>query len=135
MKTNTKIGLIIGGVVLAGLGVSAYLYFRSKPKTNDYDKDISTEDIVLAPTTNQGSNSSEPTKCEHPETPFKNTDKGNTFRAWINKNEPDYAKKIDLDPKGAFNNCYIRRAWKDYGNSYSFFQNTIMSGLSDFFTA
>lgn len=51
-------------------------------------------------------------------TGFKNVEEGNKFREWVNSKYPDYAKEIELDPAGKFNNCYIRKAWKKYGEEY-----------------
>lgn len=51
--------------------------------------------------------------------PFKNVTDGNKFRTWINDKYPEYARKIDLDRSGSYNNSYIRRAWMDYGSVYS----------------
>ena len=43
---------------------------------------------------------------------------GDKFRAWIHANYPDYARQIDLDPSGPWNNSYIRKAWATYGEEY-----------------
>lgn len=43
---------------------------------------------------------------------------GDKFRAWVNKTHPDYARQIDLDPSGPYNNSYIRKAWAQYGEEY-----------------
>ena len=50
--------------------------------------------------------------------PFTNKEEGNAFRAWINETYPDYAKEIDLDKKGGYNNSYIKKAWDKYGETY-----------------
>ena len=50
--------------------------------------------------------------------PFKNTEEGNAFRQWVNNTHPDYAKEIDLDKEGSYNNSYIAKAWNKYGKEY-----------------
>lgn len=52
------------------------------------------------------------------EIPFKNREEGDKFRVWVNDNYPSYAKKIDLDRSGSFNNNFIKTAWKQYGKEY-----------------
>lgn len=43
--------------------------------------------------------------------PFKDEEEGNKFRQWVNNKYPKYAKKLNLDPMGSFNNSYIKRAY------------------------
>lgn len=50
--------------------------------------------------------------------PFKNTEEGNAFRQWVNNTHPDYAKEIDLDKEGSYNNSYVAKAWNKYGKDY-----------------
>ena len=50
--------------------------------------------------------------------PFKNTEEGNAFRQWVNNTHPNYAKEIDLDKEGSYNNSYIAKAWNKYGKDY-----------------
>jgi hypothetical protein len=49
---------------------------------------------------------------------IKNTDQGNKFRSWIINKDPEFAKTINLSPKGAYDNEYIRKAWVKYGQQY-----------------
>ena len=51
-------------------------------------------------------------------TPFKSKAEGDAFRAWINDTYPDYAREIDLDRAGKFNNSYIKKAFAKYGEQY-----------------
>ena len=44
---------------------------------------------------------------------------GDKFRNWINDTYPVYAKQIDLDRSGSYNNSYITKAWKKYGSEYA----------------
>lgn len=50
--------------------------------------------------------------------PFKNREEGDKFRGWINDNYPKFAKQIDLDRSGSYNNDYIKKAWETYGKEY-----------------
>tara|TARA_B110000285_G_scaffold89922_1_gene103037 strand:- start:2370 stop:3545 length:1176 start_codon:yes stop_codon:yes gene_type:complete len=54
-----------------------------------------------------------------PLTSFENAEDGNAFRAWVNKNHPEDAKKMDLDATGSHNNSYIKNALTKYGEEYS----------------
>lgn len=51
-------------------------------------------------------------------TPFKSKAEGDKFRGWVNDNHSAYAKKIDLDRSGSYDNRYIRKAWSQYGVDY-----------------
>jgi hypothetical protein len=50
--------------------------------------------------------------------PFKNRAEGNAFRAWVNDNRPAWAKKEKLDRTGNYNNKYVVKAWKAFGQEY-----------------
>jgi len=50
--------------------------------------------------------------------PFKTEAEGNTFRAWVNKKDPTYAKSIDLSLTGTLNS-YVQKAWDKYGVEYT----------------
>jgi hypothetical protein len=51
--------------------------------------------------------------------PFSKKEEGDAFRQWVNKKYPEYAKKINLDSSGSFNNPYIKKAYKEHGNEYN----------------
>ncbi len=53
---------------------------------------------------------------------FKSRAEGDEFRAWVNENYPDEAKKIGktgLDPSGPYNNSYIKKAWEQFGEAFN----------------
>jgi hypothetical protein len=50
--------------------------------------------------------------------PFKSKDEGNVFRAWVNDNHKDWAKKNKLSRTGDYNNKYIKKAWKEFGEEW-----------------
>lgn len=60
------------------------------------------------------------------ETPFRTKQDGDAFRAFMNKEYPDFSKKMRLDPSGSHNNWYIKKAYeskipnsnKTYGQYY-----------------
>jgi len=54
----------------------------------------------------------------NPATPFKTKEEGNFFRVYVNEKDPEYAKKIQLDKSGEFNNKFIRKAFAQYGQQY-----------------
>jgi muramidase (phage lysozyme) len=54
------------------------------------------------------------------EPPFKNREEGNLFRKWVNKNFPEIALELQLDPEGPYDNETIKKAWlfvADDGNA------------------
>ena len=51
--------------------------------------------------------------------PFSTEEEGNTFREYINTTYPEYAKKINLDKTGSFDNTYIQKAWDKYGQAFT----------------
>ena len=125
MKRGVKIGL---SILVIGLTATAgfLLWKRWKKKKAEKDlgnfgtQNVSTEEKITRiqeintttnPPTSQEINSSP--------IPFTNTNEGNAFRGWINTNYPDYAKEIDLDPTGSYNNSYIKKAWAKYGGVYT----------------
>ena len=55
---------------------------------------------------------------EYAATPFANDTEGNTFRAWVIKNKPDWAKTNNLDATGAKDNTYVRKAYQEFGAEY-----------------
>lgn len=52
-------------------------------------------------------------------TPFKTKKEGDIFRAWVNDKYSEYAKSIELDRSGKYDNSYIRKAWAKFGEDYS----------------
>lgn len=123
MKKGIKIALGIG----IPLGTLAVLYFagKSKAKKNgcvktkfgatiygfplcseeDEDKYDDYEDVTE-------------TSSSSASTPFKNNSEGNSFRLWVNVKYPSYAKQIDLDSTGSYDNKFIGEAFTKYGAEY-----------------
>jgi len=62
------------------------------------------------------------------ESPFKDREEGNAFRKWVNENDPEFAKKIELDKEGSHTNSYIRKAWKELGEIYSKYKEQKKAG-------
>jgi len=50
--------------------------------------------------------------------PFKTKAEGNLFRAWVNDNHKSWAKANDLSRSGSYDNSYIKKAWKRWGQDY-----------------
>jgi len=50
--------------------------------------------------------------------PFKTESEGNTFRSWVIKKDPTYAKSISLSATGKLND-YVQKAWDKYGAEYT----------------
>ena len=60
---------------------------------------------------------------------IKNKEDGNKFRGWVNDNYPAYAKEIDLDRTGSYNNSFIKKAWKKYGAEYSNQETSVIGNI------
>lgn len=116
-KGSNWIWWTIGGVTLLGLGVGAYLLFKDKKEKK---AEAEGESDAAATTTPAPSSSSSTASSgsSSSDTPFKNKSEGDAFRNWVNDNYPDYAKSIDLDRSGKYNNATIQKAWKKYGSAY-----------------
>ena len=128
MKKNTK---IILGIVAVGITATAgyFIYKRIKKKRAEKNTltNIPNERIVYIQQNPVNSTTNPPTTNEissvvanNPSTmSITNTAEGNAFRGWINDTYPAYAKEIDLDRTGSYNNSYITKAWKKYGTQYA----------------
>jgi hypothetical protein len=114
--SNTWIWWTIGGISLLGLGVGAYIFFKDRKEKN---AQAGSETDASPSPSNAPSSSSSSSGSSSNNTPFKNRTEGNAFRAWVNDNHSDYARSIDLDRTGPFNNPTIQKAWKQYGSAYS----------------
>jgi hypothetical protein len=119
MKTGTKVGIGIGAVAAI---VGGYFLWTKviKPKRDEKKNEetkppseVSSNIENYKPSKGSSGSSSSGISV-----PFKNTEEGNHFRNWINDTYAAYAKKIDLDRSGSYNNSYIKKAWKEYGEVY-----------------
>jgi len=118
MKKGLKIA--IGIATIGVVGVGGYFLYKKviQPKLDKRKRDRK----ELPPNDDDISNVSNniqtaPTKNVN-KVPFTNSTEGNAFRKWVNDEFPDYAKQINLDPEGSYNNAYITKAWKKYGTEY-----------------
>jgi hypothetical protein len=120
MNKGLKWALIIGGVGVTG--VAGYLIYKKLFKKED--------NLGLGDIDNNNNNTNvvdkvvdkvidKVTPTTYPKTPFRNKTEGDAFRKWLNDTYPKYAKEIDLDPSGEYDNSYIRKAYKQYGKEYS----------------
>lgn len=104
------------GVAAGGTG----LFFLGRFIKNKYfTKGLDESDVLSGgrPTPNPSVPSSS-SSTGFPATPFTNNTEGNAFRGWVNDNYPTYAREIDLDRTGAYDNNYIRKAWAKYKAEY-----------------
>ena len=118
MNKALKIALIVGGVGVTGL-VGYLIYKAIKKKTDkgnagDTESKERFEDDSKVQTTEYN----QVTRDSYPETPFKSKVEGDKFRNWVNDNYPQYAKQIDLDRSGDFNNSFMRKAYANKGAEY-----------------
>ena len=115
MKKGLKIaiGLATVGVVGTGLYFLWAKVLRKKllPSKEEEKKKVEEEKKKANP-------SYTPKPSPYASTPFKNKTEGNKFRKWINETYPQYAKDIDLDMEGAYNNDFIRKAYQKYGADF-----------------
>lgn len=122
MTKGLKWALIIGGVGVSG--VALYFLYKKviKPRLDkgnagdtENKQSYQSDEQVKTNEYNQVSRES------YPETPFKSKAEGDKFRGWVNDTYPKYAKQIDLDRSGDYNNSYIRKAYAQYGAEYQKF--------------
>ncbi len=111
MTKGTKIGIIVGVVVVLGVGG----YFLYKKLTKDSGDGSNDENDGSNNNSNTNSNNS---VSSDPATPFKNRSQGDFFRLWVNRWYPKYSKEIDLDTSGKYDNSTIRKAFVKYGEEY-----------------
>lgn len=113
MKKETVILITVAaGILLVGGGL--YLYFKKPKEKPDLPPGVKPENATSA----QKANTSGASASSYPSTPFTSSAEGNAFRLWVNNNYPDYAKSIQLDPSGDYDNSYIRKAYQQYGSQY-----------------
>ncbi len=105
-----SLGVATGGTALFFLG----RFIKNKYFPNPLDE----KDITNTGRPTQGGTPSTSTSAGLPPTPFTNTTEGNAFRGWVNDNYPAYAREIDLDRTGQYDNSYIRKAYVKYGAVY-----------------
>ena len=117
MTPQGKKRLIIGTAILVICGVVGYfIYKKIKDSKPEEQPPAPAPDSSSGGSSNTytGSNVSSGSQFTFP---FKTTDEGNTFRAWVIAKDPQFAKSIDLSPKGPLNN-YLQKAWDKYGAEY-----------------
>jgi hypothetical protein len=114
MKKGTIIALL--SVLAAGIGVGLFFAFK-KPKSEEDAPDAGSEDGTPE-ISGEGYSGTGSTGSSSMATPFTNKADGDKFRGWVNDKYPDYARSIDLDRSGSYNNDYIRKAWSKYGQEY-----------------
>jgi len=122
MAMNKGLKIAIGFATIGVVGVGIYFLYKKviKPKLDD-KKEEKPDNVVK----NVKALDEVKTKVERSprprtssKTPFTSRTDGNAFREWINDTYSDYAKKINLDRSGEYDNSYIRKAWKEYGDEY-----------------
>ena len=120
MKTEVKVIIITSSIVALG----SILFFTRKiwMKNGDSDnneKDNTGDDKGDNDNGNSGTGNSGNNGGSTSNYPFSNTTQGNAFRSWVNTKYPAYAKSIQLDPTGSYNNSFIAKAYAKYGSEYS----------------
>lgn len=116
MKKGTIIALV-SVLAAAGIGVGLFFAFR-KPKSEEGAIDAGNEDGMPESDSSGDYSGVGGTDSGASGIPFTNKAEGDKFRAWVNDKYPDYARSIDLDRSGSFNNAYIKKAWDKYGSEY-----------------
>lgn len=110
MKKSTKIIIGVGAVIVIGTAIVLLGKNKSKESRSEGGK--------LDSGNGNGSSENTQTKPNYPSTGFSNKVEGDAFRLWVNTKYPSYAKQIDLDKSGSFDNSYIRKAYQKYGTEY-----------------
>jgi hypothetical protein len=109
----------IASALLIGGGI--FWWIRSKNKAAEEEAKKKAEEEALkarAEAIEKESRNIVP-KDTYPATPFKSKEEGNAFRAWVNKNKPEWRLNGDvLSPTGEFDNTTIRAAYEEFGSIY-----------------
>lgn len=118
MNKALKWTLIIGGVGVTGVVI--YFVYKGIKKALDKGNagDSENKESYANDEQIQNEEYNKVSRDSYPETPFTSKAEGNKFRDWVNDTYPKYAKQIDLDRSGDFNNSYIRKAYAQYGAEY-----------------
>ena len=116
MNKGLKIAIGIATIGVVGTGLY-FLWTKVLRKKINPTKEEEEEKVEEEKKKVQGSSYTPPPN-PYPSTPFKSEKEGNKFRKWVNDTYPQYAKDIDLDAEGKYNNRYIRKAYKEYGKEY-----------------
>jgi hypothetical protein len=109
----------IASALLIGGGV--FWWMRSKNQAAEEEKKKAEEEAKAAEEAAAREKESRNTvpKETYSATPFKSKEEGNAFRAWVNKNKPEWRLNGDiLSPTGEFDNTTIRAAYKEFGSIY-----------------
>ena len=93
-------------------------YFKKRDEENWKKTNNSAVKAVFGSNVKKSATKSSGESKSSVKVPFKNTEEGNAFRQWVNNTHPVYAKEIDLDKEGSYNNSYIAKAWNKYGSEY-----------------
>jgi len=125
MKTKHLVIGIFAAAVIGG-GIWWFLRPKKQGNTDEGNQDTTSGESEIVPPATLDENklkyagavSQSGGATSFPPTPFKNADEGNAFRAWVNKNYPERAKALKLDPTGSFDNQYIRKAYSELGSEY-----------------
>jgi hypothetical protein len=139
MNKKTKIALSILAIGITA--TTGYLVYKriQKNKRNKQTLSGIDENRIEEIKTTPVSISNPPTQTEitavvstQPSTiAITNKTEGDAFRGWINDTYPDYARQIDLDRTGSYNNSYITKAWKKYGTEYTNANVSVLGKVSN----
>jgi hypothetical protein len=130
MSKGMKIGLSVAAVGITGTIV--YMLIKKMKAKKEALLELDDKIIRTPVSTTPVSTSTTPvsTGISLGSTPFTNKTQGNAFRAWINDTYPAYAKGIDLDRTGSYNNSYIKKAWEAYGSAYETARTNALQGIT-----
>ena len=112
MKKGLKIAVLLGTIGVIGT-VSYLVYKKFRPNLDEGQNESNESNSKPKQPASSVTTTDKPKS-----TPFKNKTEGDSFRAWVNETYPKYAKSIDLDKSGSYNNAYIRKAYAKYGAEY-----------------
>ncbi len=120
---NTGKAILVIGIVLLLSAVAYKLVAKGSSDGGSITEP--TPDPVTPPTptpatgSGTGYSNSSPNKT-YAAPPFKSNKEGDTFRLYVNRVHPEWAKEHDLDPTGSYDNTYVRMAWYYFGNEYKY---------------
>jgi len=125
---GTKAGVmwqdIFGNEIDLSSITSNGIYFRTNEKGNltkhlFKDGEWVNPPKISSTETSEEENKTDTNPISSSKDPFTSKEEGDAFREWVNETYPEYAKEIDLDKEGSYNNSYIKKAWEEYGDDYA----------------
>jgi hypothetical protein len=125
MDKKKIIFITLGSLAVIGLGIFAYKQItkskndtKSKDSEEEKKEDDKKEDDKKVE--DKKTDGEKPIETTNIKVPFSTKFQGNIYRAWVNKNYPDFkdTKGEKLDAQGKIDSSTFKEAWNQYGSKF-----------------